>query len=155
MIPREILKMIRQIELRTNRLASQCAPGARLCEPQHAHSLHSAENFEIVWPGEAAAGRRPAVRFGTPASARLSTGGAPASSPRREPWDQVLRISPAPAGVTDLPSRRSFAPAGADAVGPFTHGLRRGLLSSAAPQLPESDSYPPRSALGVPHSALR
>jgi len=72
MIPREILKKIRQIELRTNRLASQSSPGARLCEPQHSPSFQSAENFEDAWPGEAAAGRRTAVRFGARASARFT-----------------------------------------------------------------------------------
>jgi len=72
MIPREILKKIRQIELRTNRLVIRPVPGARLCEPQHSPSLQSAENFEGVWLGEAAAGRRPAVQFGTRASARFN-----------------------------------------------------------------------------------
>ena len=54
MIPREILKKIRQIELRTNQLVSQSAPGVRLCEPQHSSPLQSVENFDIAWPGEAA-----------------------------------------------------------------------------------------------------
>lgn len=73
-------------------------------------------------------------------AAPLSTGGAPVSSPRRESLDQVLRISLAPSGATDFLPNRSFAPAGADAVGLFTHGSRRELPSPAAPQLPESGS---------------
>ena len=40
MIPREILKKIRQIELRTKRIVTGFAPGARLCEPQHVATIH-------------------------------------------------------------------------------------------------------------------
>ncbi len=38
MIPREILKKIRQIELRTNRIVTGCAKGARL-QPGWGHLL--------------------------------------------------------------------------------------------------------------------
>ena len=62
MIPSEILKNIRQIELRTNRIVTGFAPGARLWEPQHCRWSEGVENSESVLSGEAAAGRRPARR---------------------------------------------------------------------------------------------
>ena len=62
MIPREILKKIRQIELRTNRIVTGFAPGAQLCEPQHFRIAKSRRCSEHVLAGEAAAGRRPALR---------------------------------------------------------------------------------------------
>ena len=62
MIPREILKKIRQIERRTNRLVTGSADGARLCEPQHTRMTDNQNNFGRVPVGEAAAGRRPALR---------------------------------------------------------------------------------------------
>ena len=62
MIPREILKKIRQIELRTNRIVTLLAPGARLCEPQHSRIAESQSSSGRVLSGKAAAGRRPALR---------------------------------------------------------------------------------------------
>ena len=62
MIPREILKKIRQIELRTNRLVTGFAPGARLCEPQHSRLSENVKNSELVRSCAAAAGRAPALR---------------------------------------------------------------------------------------------
>ena len=62
MIPREMLKKIRQIEIRTNRLVSESADGARLWEPQHARLACRQNYFGRVPSGEAAAGRRPALR---------------------------------------------------------------------------------------------
>ena len=62
MIPREILKKIRQIELRTNRSVTGFAPGARLCEPQHCRWSEGVENSERLFHVQAAAGRRPALR---------------------------------------------------------------------------------------------
>jgi hypothetical protein len=72
MIPREILKKIRQIELRTNRLVTEFAPGARLCEPQHSRIAKSRRSSEHVLPGKVAAGRRPALRSGARALARFT-----------------------------------------------------------------------------------
>ena len=62
MIPREILKKIRQIELRTKRIATGFAPGARLCEPQPFRLSEGVENSGRVFQVAAAAGRRPALR---------------------------------------------------------------------------------------------
>ena len=62
MIPREILKKIRQIELRTNRIVTEAVAGARLCEPQPARFANNQNNFESVLYCEVAAGRRPALR---------------------------------------------------------------------------------------------
>ena len=68
MIPREILKKIRQIELRTNRLVTGFATGARVCDPQHARIAHDPDSSERALSGEAAAGRRPALRLFQPAA---------------------------------------------------------------------------------------
>ena len=81
MIPREILKKIRQIELRTNRIVSGTADGARLCEPQHTRMACHQNNFGRVPVGEAAAGRRPALRSGARASARFTVRQPAASNP--------------------------------------------------------------------------
>ncbi len=66
MIPRETLKKIRQIELRTNRLVTTFAAGARLCEPQHSRIAKSRRSSGHVLSGESAAGRRPALRLFQP-----------------------------------------------------------------------------------------
>ena len=66
MIPREILKKIRQIELRTNRSVTGFAPGARLCEPQHSRITYGCNSSEGALSGEAAAGHRPALRLFQP-----------------------------------------------------------------------------------------
>ena len=79
MIPREILKKIRQIELRTNRIVTAFAPGARLCEPQPFRPAQRGDNFVSRLSGAAAAGRRPALRSGARASARF-TARPPAAS---------------------------------------------------------------------------
>src|SRR5688572_21503409 len=62
MIPREILKKIRQIELRTNRIVTEFATGARLCEPQHSRFSENVENSELFLSCTAAAGGTPALR---------------------------------------------------------------------------------------------
>src|ERR1039457_3755395 len=81
MIPREILKNIRPIELRTNRIvtelargagvreqphanriATELAPGARLCEPQHSRLCQNVKNSVRVLSCATAAGRGPALR---------------------------------------------------------------------------------------------
>ena len=62
MIPREILKKIRQIELRTYCLVTGFAAGARVCDPQHSRMAYSRNNFKRAMSGEAAAGHRPALR---------------------------------------------------------------------------------------------
>ncbi len=139
---RETLKKIWQIELRTERLASASARCVELRIPTGFRpKAQGCEARATLGPRPARLTNRNAV------AARLSTGGAPTSSPRHEPWDQALRISPAPSGAADLPSRRSFAPGGADTIDPINHGSRRGLPALAAPQLPESGSrvFQPRS----------
>jgi hypothetical protein len=208
MIPREILKKIRQIKLRTNLLVNGSArrfvrriptgfrPKAQGCEVRatlgHRPARHPNRNVVAAIPvatishqhrqnpvgvsrgvrsftqgSSATLGWRPESRWDSlnlPAlsagacspdcAAGSSTGGAPAGSPRREPWVSASKDSPTPSGATDFLSRCSFAPAGADAVCSFTHGSRRGLPSVDAPQLPEWDSRPPNSAFRIPHSAL-
>ncbi|HLP78850.1 MAG TPA: hypothetical protein VK327_18255, partial [Candidatus Paceibacterota bacterium] len=72
MIPREILKKIRQIELRTNRVVTGFAVGARLCEPQRFRLSENVKNSERFLSCAAAAGRRPALRSGARASARFT-----------------------------------------------------------------------------------
>jgi len=62
MIPREILKKIRQSEIRTNRIVTGFAAGARLCEPRNSRIAQSRRSSQHVLPGEVAAGRRPALR---------------------------------------------------------------------------------------------
>jgi hypothetical protein len=79
MIPREILKKIRQIEPHTNRIVTEFAPGTWLCEPQHSRIAESQSSSWHVLSGEAAAGRRPALRSGARASARF-TARTPAAS---------------------------------------------------------------------------
>jgi hypothetical protein len=187
MIPREILKKIRQIELRTNRLMNASArcvelripTGFRLkaqgCEARatlgqcFAHLLNRnavaaipaatshqlrrnpvgvlREVHSFTQGSFATLGWRPEPRWDSSSRVRSqdhaaawSAGGAAAGSPRREPWESASEDSPAPSGATDFLPKRSFAPAVADAVGPLTHGSRRGLPSAAAPQLPESVS---------------
>ena len=90
MIPREILKKIRQIELRTNRIVTAFAAGARLCEPQHFRPALRGDNFESRLSGAAAAGRRPALRSGARASARF-TARTPATS-KTNPALNSLRL---------------------------------------------------------------
>ena len=68
MIPREILKTIPQIELRTNRIVTGFAPGARLCEPQHCRWSEGVENSGCVFQVASAAGCRPALRSLQPSS---------------------------------------------------------------------------------------
>jgi hypothetical protein len=58
MIPREILKKIRQIELRTNRIVTELTAGARLCKQQHLLLSPSMENSVCTRFGEAVVGRR-------------------------------------------------------------------------------------------------
>ena len=80
MIPREILKKIRQIEIRTNRIVTESGGGARLCEPQHSRMAGCQNYFESAQSNEAAAGRRPALRCRTLASCahpRIPTGFRP------------------------------------------------------------------------------
>ncbi len=166
MIPREILKKIRQIELRTNRLVNDHAAGARASARFTVRTLTGSRmnpalnSIPMLKRRERRAPQAPArIPTGfrlnrTAVTASSSTGGAPAGSPRREPCDHAPRIPPAPSGAIDSSPNHSSAPAGADAAGPLTHGSRHGLPSAAAPQLPESDSCPPRSAFRVPASAL-
>jgi hypothetical protein len=76
MIPLDILKKIRQIELRTNRLVTEFAPGARLCEPQHFRIACNQNPSERALSGQAAAGHRPALRsFEPPLQFRRITRG--------------------------------------------------------------------------------
>ncbi len=99
MIPREILKKIRQIELRTNRIVTAFAPGARLCEPQHFRPAQRGDNFENRLSGAASAGRRPALRSGARASARF-TFRMPAAS----------KTNPALSSIRTLKRRERRAP---------------------------------------------
>ena len=104
MIPREILKKIRQIELRTNRIVTGFAPGARLCEPQHSRIAESQSSSGRVLSGEAAAGRRPALRSGARASARF-TARTPAASKTNPALNSIRtlkrreRRAPIPTGL--------------------------------------------------------
>ena len=68
--------------------------------------------------------------------AATSTGGAIDDSPRRQPWENAAEKQ-APAGATDNHAldRSSVAPSGASVFSSSTHGSRRGLTSTAAPQL--------------------
>jgi hypothetical protein len=100
MIPREILKKIRQIELRTNRIVTGLAPGARLCEPQHFRPAQRGDNFERRLSGASAAGRRPALRSAARASARF-TARTPAAS----------KTNPALNSIRTLKRRERRAPA--------------------------------------------
>ena len=100
MIPREILKKIRQIELRTNRIVTTFATGARLCEPQHCRMAESQSSSGRVLFGEAAAGRRPALRSGARASVRF-TARTPAAS----------KTNPALNSIPTLKRRERRAPA--------------------------------------------
>lgn len=166
MIPRDILKQIRPIERRANRLVNDHAAGAWVSARFNVRTLTGSRmnpalnSIPMLKRRERRALQAPAripMGFrldGNAVAASSSTGGAPAGSSRREPWDRASRISPAPSGATDFLPNHSFAPAGADVVGSLTHGSRRGLRSAAAPQLPESDSCPPCSAFRVPASAL-
>jgi hypothetical protein len=100
MIPREILKQIQQIETCTNRIVSESAVGARLCEPQHLHSSKGVENSEHLFHIAAAAGRRPALPVGARASARFTL---------RIP--NASETNPAPNAIRTLKRREPRAPA--------------------------------------------
>jgi hypothetical protein len=104
MIPREILKKIRQIELRANRSVTGFAPGARLCEPQNFRWSAGVENSERAFHVEAAAGRRPALRSGARASARFTarTSAASKANPALNslrPLKRRERRAPIPTGL--------------------------------------------------------
>lgn len=147
MILGAILKQIRQIERRANRLVNDHAAGARASARFNVRTLagsrmnpapNSIPTLKRRERRAPQAHARIPTGFrldGNAAAASSSTGGASAGSPRREPWDHAPRISPAPSGATDSSPRCSFAPVGVDAVGPLTHGSRRGLPPAAAPQL--------------------
>jgi hypothetical protein len=81
MIPREILKNIGQIELRTNRIVSESEVEPRLCEPQHFRSVWRLENFDGVLSSVTVAVRRPTIRYGARASARCTVRTSAASKP--------------------------------------------------------------------------
>jgi hypothetical protein len=103
MIPREILKIMRQIEIRTNRIVTGSAAGARLCEPQHSRLAWGREISERVRTCEAAAGLRPALRSGARASARFNV-----------PKPGATETSPAPCAVHALKPRERRAPAASE-----------------------------------------
>jgi hypothetical protein len=100
MIPREILKKIRQIEIRTNRIVTGSAAGARLCEPQHSRLAWGREISEHVRTCEAAASRRPPLRSGARASARFTI-----------PRPGAIETNPSPNAVQALKRRERRAPA--------------------------------------------
>src|SRR6266850_7456697 len=127
MIPREILKKIRQIELRTNRPVNELPRCVRLRIPtEFCPKAQGCEERATLGQHPVRCPNRNAV------AARLSAGGAAAGSPRRKPCEHALRIPPAPAGATESLLKRCFAAAGADAdaFGSLTHGSRRGLPSA-------------------------
>ena len=99
MIPREILKKIRQIKLRINRIVTEFAPGARLGEPQHFRLAEGVENSERAFQVAAAVGRRPALRSGARASARFTV---------RTP--AVSKTNPALNSIRSLKRRERRAP---------------------------------------------
>jgi hypothetical protein len=103
MIPREIFKTIRQINIRTNRIVTESAAGARLCEPQCSRLPSRREIPERVRTFEAAAGRRPALRSGARASARFNV-----------PRPSANETSPAPNAVRALKRRERRAPAASE-----------------------------------------
>jgi hypothetical protein len=100
---REILKKIRQIEIRTNRIVPELAAGARLCEPQHSRLAWGREISQRVLACEAAAGRRPALRSGARASTRFTV-----------PKPGASETSPAPNAVRALKRRERRAPAASE-----------------------------------------
>jgi hypothetical protein len=76
------------------------------------------------------------LRFSEDLESGIEIGGAAAGSPRRKPWENDPQ-SPSPGGAEENPRARnaSAAPPGLGWLTAFTHGLRRGLPSVAAPQL--------------------
>jgi len=128
MIPREILKKIRPIERRTNRLVTALAGGARLCEPQQCRWSPGVESSERVFPVAAAAGRRPALRSGARALARF-TARTPAAS----------KTNPALNSIRPLKRRERRAPSGPE----------RGCVQSTRRSTPDISNAPTN------HHALR
>ena len=128
MIPPEILKKIRQIELRPTRLVTGFAPVARLCEPQHFRCSENVKNSERLLSCAAAAGRRPALRSGARASARF-TARTPAAS----------KTNPALNSMRELKRRERRAPAAPE----------RGCVQSTSRSTPAISNAPTN------HPALR
>lgn len=62
MIPREILKKNRQTKLRTNRIVTGFAAGARVCDPHRPRITYNRIGSWRALSGETAAGHRPALR---------------------------------------------------------------------------------------------
>jgi hypothetical protein len=66
MIPPEILKKIRQIDLCMNRIVTEFAAGARVCDPQRSRIAQNRNHSGRVLSGEVAADHRPALRLFRP-----------------------------------------------------------------------------------------
>lgn len=125
MIPREILKKIRQIELRTNRIVTGFAVRARLCEPQHFRLVAGMENSERLFLVAAAAGRRPALRSGARASARFTVRKPVASNPNSCPNPvRTLKRRERRAPVARLGIPKGFRPKAQDCEARATLGQR-------------------------------
>jgi hypothetical protein len=86
--------------IRTNRIVTGSAAGARLCEPQRSRLAWGREISERVRTCEAATGRRPALRPGARASARFDV-----------PRPGAVETSPTPSAVHTLKRRERCAPA--------------------------------------------
>jgi len=84
MIPREMLQKIRQVEIRTNRIVSGFAAGARVCDPQHPLLAHNQNGSDRILSGKVAAGSRPALRSFQPTA---QTGRVPRMMPDRQNFD--------------------------------------------------------------------
>ena len=114
----DLLESVRRVEVHTNRHLNASADGARLCEPQPSRFADSRKSFERVLLGEAAAGRRPALRAGARASARFTIRKPAASNPIiRLTSSRTLKRRERRAPVRSVPVCRNSNPIEFDGVG--------------------------------------